>query len=154
MVDIVTPEVRSRIMASIRPANTNPERIIRQGLHRLGFRFRLHRRDLPGRPDIVFPKWGAVIFAHGCFWHGHDCQLFKWPQTRPHFWQTKIEGNRQRDSRDRTALAAEGWRVLTIWECALRGRGALGSDITIAIAAEWLRGASRAGEIRGVPGAG
>ncbi len=147
--DIVDPATRSRMMAGIRSGNTKPERIIRQGLHRLGFRFRLHRRDLPGRPDIVLPRWGAVIFTHGCFWHGHDCELFRWPRTRPDFWKAKIEGNRARDARDRSALAGEGWRVLTIWECALRGRAVPGPEATITAAAAWLRGASRADEIRG-----
>lgn len=137
------------MMAGIRSANTAPERTIRKGLHRLGFRFRLHPCDLPGRPDIVLPRWRAVILAHGCFWHGHDCGRFRWPRTRADFWRSKIEANRARDARDRKALFDRGWRVLTIWECALKGRFAQGPETVVAEAAAWLRGGALEGEIRG-----
>src|SRR3954470_16295918 len=90
MADVVSSGVRSRMMAGIRGTNTAPEMILRRALHAEGFRYRLHDRRLPGKPDMVFPRHHAVIFAHGCFWHGHDCHLFKWPSTRPEFWQTKI----------------------------------------------------------------
>ncbi|MGF6530302.1 DNA mismatch endonuclease (patch repair protein) [Paraburkholderia sp. GAS206C] len=121
MVDIVDAATRSRMMSGIRGRNTKPELLIRSLLHRRGFRFRLDARDLPGRPDIVLPRYGAVIFVHGCFWHGHDCPLFKWPQTRPDFWREKIGRNRANDEKSRAALLAAGWRVGVVWECALRG---------------------------------
>ena len=110
------------MMAGIGPKNTRPEMLIRRGLHAMGYRYRLHDRRLPGRPDLVFPGRRAVIFIHGCFWHGHDCGLFRWPSTRSEFWREKISGNIARDARVRLQLVGLGWRVLDIWECALRGR--------------------------------
>jgi DNA mismatch endonuclease, patch repair protein len=121
MVDVHTPEQRSFNMSRIRGRDTKPELKLRRGLHALGFRYRLHRRDLPGRPDLVFPAYRAVIFVHGCFWHGHDCPMCRLPATRPDFWETKIHSNRDRDRRAVRELAAAGWRVLVVWECALRG---------------------------------
>ena len=97
MVDVVDTATRSRMMAGIRGTNTKPELLLRKGLHAQGFRFRLHSTGLPGKPDIVLPRHHAVVFAHGCFWHGHNCHLFKWPSTRPEFWQAKIERNREVD---------------------------------------------------------
>jgi DNA mismatch endonuclease, patch repair protein len=123
VADVLTPEQRRRNMRRIRSRDTKPELIIRRGLHALGLRFRLHRKDLPGTPDIVFPKYKAVIQVHGCFWHGHDCPMFKWPSTRPEFWKKKIVGNRQRDQAAFLALRKSGWRVLVVWECALFGPG-------------------------------
>ena len=121
MVDVLTPQQRRYNMQRVRGRNTKPEMLLRQGLHARGFRYRLHQKTLPGRPDLVLPKYRAVIFVHGCFWHGHDCPLFKWPATRQEFWRKKIEGNRVRDARAIEALRAAGWRVLIIWECAIRG---------------------------------
>ncbi|APR35382.1 very short patch repair endonuclease [Paraburkholderia sp. SOS3] len=121
MVDIVDAATRSRMMSGIRGRNTKPEILIRSLLHRRGFRFRLDARDLPGRPDIVLPRYHAVVFVHGCFWHGHDCHLFKWPQTRVEFWREKIGRNRSNDAKVTAALRERGWRVATVWECALRG---------------------------------
>ena len=121
MVDIVDAATRSRMMSGIRGRNTKPEILIRSLLHRRGFRFRLDARDLAGRPDIVLPRYRAVIFVHRCFWHGHDCHLFKWPQTRPEFWRDKIGRNRANDAKAQAALLEAGWRVATVWECALRG---------------------------------
>jgi DNA mismatch endonuclease (patch repair protein) len=121
MVDIVDAATRSRMMSGIRGRNTKPEILIRSLLHRRGFRFRLDARDLAGRPDIVLPRYHAVIFVHGCFWHGHDCHLFKWPQTRAEFWRDKIGRNRANDAKAQAALLDAGWRVATVWECALRG---------------------------------
>lgn len=109
-------------MAGIGSANTKPEMIIRTGLHALGRRYRLHVKGLPGKPDLVFPKHRAVIFVQGCFWHGHDCSLFRWPATRPDFWRNKIAGNIARDARVRTGLIDAGWRVLDVWECTLKGK--------------------------------
>lgn len=121
MVDVVDTATRSRMMSGIRGRNTKPEKLIRSLLHRRGFRFRLNVRELPGRPDIVLPRRRAVVFVHGCFWHGHNCALFKWPQTRPEFWREKIARNRLNDAVALAALAAQGWRVAVVWECALRG---------------------------------
>ncbi len=121
MVDVLTPEQRRLNMSRIRGRDTKPEMILRRGLHALGLRFRLHRKDLPGRPDLVFPRYRAVIQVHGCFWHGHDCPMFKWPATRAEFWKEKIVGNRRRDRASLGALHESGWRVLVVWECALRG---------------------------------
>ncbi len=109
------------MMSGIRGKNTKPELLIRKALHARGFRYRLHC-DLPGKPDICLPKHRAVIFVHGCFWHGHDCHLFKWPSTRPEFWRDKIERNRAVDAAAERALAEAGWRVAVVWECALKGR--------------------------------
>ena len=123
MTDIVDAATRSRMMAGIRGQHTKPELLIRSGLHRMGFRFRLHGSRLPGRPDLVFPRYGAVIEMRGCFWHGHGCPLFRWPATRPAFWQEKIAGNIRRDARNREALLVLGWRIAEVWECQLRGPG-------------------------------
>ncbi len=136
--DTVTPDVRSRMMAGIKGRDTRPEKAIRSALHRLGFRFRVHRKDLPGKPDIVFPKHRAVILVHGCFWHGHDCHLFKWPKTRSEFWRHKINSNVARDGRNLEALLDSGWRVATIWECALKGRSRLPDDVMAERCAAWL----------------
>ena len=114
-------EVRSRNMAAIRGKDTAPELAIRRILHAMGLRFRLHRKDLPGRPDIVLPKHRTVVFVHGCFWHRHkDCRHTTTPQTRQEFWQTKFASNVERDRRNRTDLQQLGWRVIVVWECELR----------------------------------
>lgn len=149
MADIVSPAVRSRMMSGIRSTNTKPEMILRQGLHRLGFRFRLHDRRLPGRPDIVFSKYRAVIFAHGCFWHGHDCHLFKWPSTRKAFWLAKITRNREVDASAMAGLREVGWRVGIVWECALKGRTRLPLDDVIGSCVDWLRSDRPDFEVRG-----
>lgn len=137
MADVVDPATRSRMMSGIRGKNTRPELLIRKALHARGFRYRLHC-DLPGKPDICLPKHRAVVFVHGCFWHGHDCHLFKWPSTRPEFWRTKIARNREVDVAAAARLRAEGWRVATIWECALKGRTRPGLDEVIQRCADWL----------------
>lgn len=137
------------MMAGIKGKDTKPELVIRRGLHALGFRFRLHDRKLPGRPDMVLPRWRAAILIHGCFWHGHDCPLFKWPRTREAFWREKIDGNRARDAIAEAALDRAGWRVLKIWECSMKGPGRLCTGIVVPVAANWLRGDAREGEIRG-----
>lgn len=149
MADVVSAAVRSRMMAGIRGTNTKPELILRKGLHAQGFRFRLHDRALPCKPDIVFPRYRAVIFAHGCFWHGHDCHLFKWPSTRPEFWQQKIGRNREVDERSEAALAGAGWRQAVVWECALKGRTKLPLEEVIANCAGWLRSDEPTLEITG-----
>lgn len=150
MVDIVSVEVRRRMMSGIRSTNTKPEMLLRKGLHALGFRFRLHDKSLAGKPDIVFPRYRAVIFAHGCFWHGHDCHLFKWPSTRPEFWQAKIGRNRAVDTRTDLALSDAGWRQAIVWECALKGRTRLPLEDVIVMCADWLKSDRERLEIRGM----
>ena len=147
--DILTPEARSRLMARIRGKNTRPEIVIRSALHRMGFRFRLHSSALPGRPDLVFPKYRAVILVHGCFWHGHGCHLFQWPKTRKDFWRSKIDSNVRRDDRQRLALAEAGWRVGTVWECSLRGRKRVPLEEVAKHCAGWLLSAERELEVTG-----
>ena len=149
MADVVTPDVRSRMMSGIRGTHTKPELIIRREIHRLGFRYRLHERSLPGKPDLVFPRWKAVLFVHGCFWHGHDCHLFRLPATRPDFWRTKIERNRVVDRRSEVALAERGWRCGVVWECALKGRARPPIASVAARVGSWLRSRRPTLEIRG-----
>ena len=120
MVDIVTAEKRSAMMAGIRSKNTKPEVHVRKLLHAMGFRFRLHRKDLPGHPDIVLPKYRTAIFVNGCYWHGHEnCRLFRLPKSRTEFWTKKISANRERDACNFNKLTAYGWRIIVIWECAI-----------------------------------
>lgn len=149
MPDVVSAQVRSRMMAGIRGKNTKPEILVRKALHQAGFRYRLHVKHLPGKPDIVLPKYRAVIFVHGCFWHGHDCHLFKWPRSREDFWRRKLSGNKAGDARHLIALRKAGWRVLVIWECALKGKTRLDPDSLATRAIRWLTGQSRAAEING-----
>lgn len=121
MTDIVDQQTRSRMMSGIRGKNTKPELALRRALHVRGFRFRLHSGKVHGRPDLVLPKHGAVVFVHGCFWHRHQgCRYTTTPSTRPEFWQAKFEANVARDIAVRTRLRDGQWRVATIWECALR----------------------------------
>nr|WP_313217010.1 very short patch repair endonuclease [Stenotrophomonas geniculata] len=121
MVDSLTPEQRSAQMSRIRGANTKLEVLVRKGLHARGLRYRLGGAGLPGRPDIVLPKYRTVVFVHGCFWHGHDCPLYRLPKTRTEFWEEKIGKNRARDQKVIAALEECGWHVLVVWECSLRG---------------------------------
>ena len=118
MADTLSPQERSRLMSRIRGKNTKPELLVRSLLHSMGNRFRLHRRDLPGNPDIVLPRHGVCIFVHGCFWHLHrNCKDARIPKTRTAWWRKKLEGNAARDKRHAGALRRLGWRVITIWEC-------------------------------------
>ena len=120
-MDIVTPARRSEIMARIQGRDTVPEVVVRRTAHRLGFRFRLYRKDLPGRPDLVFPRYRAIVFVHGCFWHRHDgCRFAYTPRSRVRFWTGKFRHNVARDRRTEDALRSLGWRVLVIWECETR----------------------------------
>ena len=120
-MDIVTPEKRSLMMGGIRGKNTKPEMVVRRALHALGFRFRLHRKDLPGSPDLVLPKHRKVVFVHGCFWHGHECRAGRnRPASQKPYWEAKLERTRQRDVLNIVRLQAQGWSILTIWECELR----------------------------------
>jgi DNA mismatch endonuclease (patch repair protein) len=137
------------MMSGIRGRDTKPERLIRSALHHLGFRFRLHSKKVPGRPDIVLPRYNAAVFVHGCFWHGHDCSLFRLPGTRRSFWRAKIRRNAQRDAEVTGLLEQAGWRHLTIWECAFRGAGQIGLEKTVQRTARWTTSRRRRGEIRG-----
>ncbi|WP_254444443.1 DNA mismatch endonuclease Vsr [Ruegeria sp. HKCCA6707] len=138
-------------MAAIRGADTKPEMFIRRGLHARGFRFRLHNRNLPGRPDLVFPKYRATLFVNGCFWHGHGCNLFKWPQTRVEFWRQKIETNVARDKTNTLMLKETGWRVGVVWECALKGRKRRSVEDVLNIVSDWLNEPSGDLELKGLP---
>lgn len=120
MVDHVAPDRRSFIMSSVRTKDTKPEMLLRRLLHRLGYRFRLHRRDLPGSPDIVFPSRRKVVFVNGCYWHGHECRWGKLPKSRLDYWGPKIEANRERDERHTRDLERLGWAALTVWQCELK----------------------------------
>lgn len=125
-VDTISRERRSKIMALVCGKNTRPELVVRKLVFGMGYRYRLHARDLPGQPDLVFRKKGKVIFVHGCFWHRHDgCPLARLPKSRSDFWLPKLEGNRLRDKRNERALTRQGWAVLTIWECQLQETDAL-----------------------------
>jgi DNA mismatch endonuclease (patch repair protein) len=149
MVDIVSKKTRSRMMSGIRGKDTKPELLIRSGLHKRGFRFRLHYGQLPGKPDLVFPKYRAIILINGCFWHGHDCHLFKWPSTRTEFWRNKITSNQVRDERNIAACRGQGWRTLVIWECALKGKVRRDPTELAVYAAKWLTTGSSDAEIAG-----
>lgn len=118
MVDRLSQAERSRLMAKVKPKNTQPEIVVRRVAHRMGFRFRLHKKDLPGSPDLVFPSLRKVIFVHGCFWHRHrNCRLATTPKSNNEFWEAKFEANTSRDRRNQRQLIKAGWDVLTIWQC-------------------------------------
>jgi DNA mismatch endonuclease (patch repair protein) len=119
-MDVYSPEKRSQVMAKVRSINTGPELIVRRRLHALGFRFRLHAKDLPGKPDIVLPRYRSVIFVHGCFWHSHvECSKAKLPVSNKEFWRKKIARNVERDEQACLLLKQRGWRVFVLWECAI-----------------------------------
>ncbi|KAB0649685.1 very short patch repair endonuclease [Burkholderia diffusa] len=120
MTDITDVATRSRMMSGIRGKNTKPELVVRKALYERGLRYRLHVRSLAGTPDLVFPRYKAVVFVHGCFWHRHNCALFKMPSSRPEFWREKLDRNRERDREHMTKLLQDGWRVAVVWECSLR----------------------------------
>ena len=139
MSDVHSPEIRSKNMAAVRASNTKPEVFVRSMLHRAGFRFTLKTKKLPGKPDIYLPKFNAVIFVHGCFWHGHDCHLFKWPKTREEFWRSKITGNRLRDLKVDEEIEEVGVRSAVVWECALRGKARRGDEYLLKELGGWLK---------------
>lgn len=136
MADIMTPAQRSERMSRIRSQNTKPEMLVRRFLHGQGFRFRLHARDLPGRPDLVLPKYRAVVFVDGCFWHGHSCQNGRVPGTNSDFWQAKFAANQARDKRNHRALRRGGWRVIRVWECRLANNKT--REATLIRLASWI----------------
>ncbi|MGY1519000.1 very short patch repair endonuclease [Luteimonas sp. A482] len=149
MADTVSPEVRSRMMSGIRGKDTKPEWLVRRALHARGFRYRLHDRRLAGHPDLVFPRHQAVVFVHGCFWHGHEgCRYFRLPGSRTDFWEGKITRNRSNDAKNHASLRQAGWRVANVWECALRGAGHDAGAVADTLAA-WIRGDQATLEIRG-----
>ena len=128
MADVHSPEQRSKNMSAIKGVNTTPEVKVRRLLHSKGYRFRLHKKDLPGRPDIVLPRHNVAIFVNGCFWHQHECHLFRWPETRAKFWEDKLAANRIRDENNYQDLRHAGWRVVIIWECAIKGKYRLSDE--------------------------
>lgn len=137
VTDIVNKETRSRMMAGIRGKDTKPEMALRRALHARGFRYRLHAKQAPGRPDLLFPKFGSAVFVHGCFWHRHDgCRYATTPATRPEFWKTKFATNVTRDRAVHDELLHAGWRVATVWECALRKPDQVA--VTAELLAAWL----------------
>ncbi len=139
MTDVHDPATRSRNMAAVRARDTKPELMIRKALHRAGLRYRLNARDLPGRPDIVLPRYRAVVFVHGCFWHRHECDLFRWPESRTEFWREKLDANAARDVKAADALEEAGWRQAVIWECALKGRKKRDFQDTMQRLIAWIR---------------
>jgi len=138
MTDVVDQQTRSRMMAGIKGKNTKPEVALRRALHACGFRFRLHSSNVFGRPDLLFPKYRAVVFVHGCFWHRHiGCRYCSTPSTRTEFWQDKFAANITRDNRVRTQLRSDGWRIAVVWECQLRTP--VDIDATAEVMARWLQ---------------
>lgn len=148
VTDIVSPTKRSQMMSGIRGRDTCPELRVRRLLHGGGYRFRLHRRDLPGSPDLVLPRHRVVVFVHGCFWHFHEgCRLAKVPGSRPDFWRTKLLGNRARDAVAINALQADGWRVLVVWDCWLRATR--DDEVAAEALAVWMRSGLSLSEFSG-----
>lgn len=146
-MDTVDRETRSRIMARVGQKNTGVEILLRKALHKIGLRYKLHDKALSGRPDIVLPRFNAVIFVHGCYWHSHGCHRSTVPKSRRKFWTDKFDANRRRDEGNRASLQGKGWRVLTVWECALRGKSAKpAAEIAIAVK-DWLESSKKLGEI-------
>jgi DNA mismatch endonuclease (patch repair protein) len=149
MVDIVSKKKISKMMSGIHDKDTRPELKIRSALHKLGYRYKLHDKHIPGKPDLVLPKYNAAILIHGCFWHPHNYHLFKWLLTRPEYWKEKISGNKKRDERNLQALKEMGWSILIIWECALKGKNKLDFGSTIKSISDWLKSSNQYAEITG-----
>jgi len=149
MTDIVSPATRSRMMAGIKGKDTKPELLVRKALHARGFRYKLHDKNLPGKPDLVFPKYKAVIQINGCFWHKHDCHIFKWPKSKQEFWRNKILGNVERDKRKLAEIEGMGWRVLTVWECCFKGKTKPPFEECIETIVTWLEAGKDSCEISG-----
>jgi DNA mismatch endonuclease (patch repair protein) len=150
-MDVHESTVRSFNMSRIRGKDTKPEIVVRKLCHSQGFRYRLHNKDLPGKPDLTFPKYNAVIQVNGCFWHKHQCHMFKWPATRKEFWEAKINRTAELDRKNRIRLENQGWRVLTVWECALKGKYRLADHDLGARIADWLRNGNSSEAIAGKP---
>jgi DNA mismatch endonuclease (patch repair protein) len=148
-MDTVDKATRSLIMSRVGQKDTGPEMILRSVLHRMGFRYRLHDRTLPGSPDLVFPRFGGVIFVHGCYWHSHGCYKSTVPKSRRVFWTDKFAANRERDGRNIRVLIERGWRVMVVWECELLGKKALPPREVAERVREWLQGGDARREGRG-----
>lgn len=146
-MDTVDKETRSKIMSRVGQKDTGAELKLRKALHRLGYRYRLHDRTLPGSPDLVFPKYKSAIFVHGCYWHRHGCHMSTMPKSREKFWGEKFEANVARDKRDVEELRAAGWRVLVVWECCLRGKRKLSIEVVSQKTIDWLSSSQTIGEI-------
>lgn len=149
MADVHDIATRKRNMRAIKGRDTKPELSVRKLLWQRGVRYRLQGKKLPGRPDLVLKKYNAVIFVQGCFWHLHECAMFKWPGTQQEFWREKLTGNRMREQRNIAALRDQGWRVAQVWECALKGRGRLAPEQVADQLTTWLHGPDPMFEIRG-----
>ncbi|WP_397471251.1 very short patch repair endonuclease [Rheinheimera sp.] len=147
MADVHSKAARSKNMAAIKARNTRPEMLVRRALHQAGFRYRLHVAGLPGKPDLVFPRYKAVIFVQGCFWHQHQCAIFHWPKTRTEWWRQKISANRAHDEAVQDKLRELGWRVMLVWECVLKGKNKMPADQLIADISHWLRNGSSFAEL-------
>jgi len=150
-VDTVDRQTRSRIMGSVGQKNTGAELLLRKALHHDGLRYRLHDRSLPGSPDLVFPRFRAVVFVHGCYWHSHGCYRSTVPKSRNDFWIEKFHANRARDDRNVRLLLEDGWRVFTVWECALKGKTSKPVDAVAKTVRTWLESSRKRGEVAGAP---
>lgn len=139
MADIVDPKTRSRMMSRIKGRDTKPEKLVRSALHQRGFRFRLHCLDLPGKPDLVLPRFETAVFVNGCFWHFHQCRLSQLPKSNRLFWEAKLTANRQRDERNLAALKESGWYVAVVWECGLRNQTPASIEKSMNQMSAWLR---------------
>lgn len=152
MTDSVSPEKRSDVMSRVRSKDTKPELLIRKGLHARGFRYKLHSKGLPGKPDLVFPRYRSLIFVNGCFWHGHCCSLYRFPKSNTRYWTEKIKRNVERDASHIQNLTDAGWRILIIWECATKGKARLPLENVLNTASEWLLSEKPICEIAGLWG--
>jgi|SRR6185437_8675463 len=148
-MDTVDRQTRSKIMASVGQKDTGAELALRRALHKIGLRYRLHDRSLPGSPDIVFPRFRAVVFVHGCYWHSHGCYRSTVPKSRNEFWTDKFSANRSRDQKNVGSLLKDGWRVLTVWECALMGKIAEPPSVVARTVKTWLDSSDTIGQIAG-----
>lgn len=153
-MDTVDRSTRSYIMSRVGQKDTGPETLLRSSLHAAGLRYRLHDRALPGSPDLVFPRFRAASFVHGCYWHAHGCYKSTVPKSRRVFWMDKFAANQKRDERDIRLLMERGWRVMVVWECALLGKNALPPSEVAERVRVWLQGAYARGEISGTPNHG
>jgi DNA mismatch endonuclease, patch repair protein len=149
-MDTVDRQTRSKIMASVGQKDTGAELLLRRALHKTGLRYRLHDRSLPGSPDLVLPRFHAVVFVHGCYWHSHGCYRSTVPKSRNEFWIEKFDANRSRDERNVCLLLENGWRVLIVWECALKGKTARPSYAVVKAVKAWLASSDRKEEIAGI----
>ena len=149
MADVFSERKRSEVMSRIRSKDTEPEKLVRKALHGLGYRYRLHDKSLPGKPDLKLAKFKAVIQINGCFWHGHGCHLFKMPRSSKEYWTQKIANNKKRDELNRQKLLEENWRVLEVWECALKGKKRLDMEKLFNKIENWLLSCNQFKSIEG-----